>query len=495
MLKYSCIDVCLLLFICFAGKNDSVNVTVSSMRSIQSVLLRDLLMEYNSLVRPVVDPATVLEVMHGMSINQIVQMDEINQQVTVAVHLRQSWNDEFLRWNPEDYGGITHTRIPRDLIWLPDINLYNSVDKDFGRTADSNVIVRHDGTVKWYAQALFTSSCTFDILYVPYDVQQCYMTFASWTYNTSLLFLKNGSTGAWLDSYYQNNQWELLDAPVQRAVHTLECCHFSVAELTYTLILRRQPFFHFIFIIIPFILMSGVSLLVFLLPAESGEKLALCITNLLTLIIFFDSIGASLPATSDAKFPLIGLYFFSSICMVVLSCVAAVTVLKMHHMKNEDKPVPRWLRRVVFGRFGLHCLVWHLVPRAKAKHNLCTTKVSACTPSDIAISTSRTTNHNIESFIFENGAFGGQETESLQDYAEDDDRFTLVAMQRDLAEILWRMRKQESERKAQVKLEDNCDANELDWKYVAVALDRFFFILFGMYFCANTASAFLNIYN
>lgn len=30
-----------------------------------------------------------------------------------------------LRWNPDDYLGITTIRIPSDRIWLPDIVLYD----------------------------------------------------------------------------------------------------------------------------------------------------------------------------------------------------------------------------------------------------------------------------------------------------------------------------------------------------------------------------------
>lgn len=45
--------------------------------------------------------------------------------MTTNVWLDQEWNDELLRWNPEDFGGIEEIRIPCDKIWLPDIVLYN----------------------------------------------------------------------------------------------------------------------------------------------------------------------------------------------------------------------------------------------------------------------------------------------------------------------------------------------------------------------------------
>lgn len=36
----------------------------------------------------------------------------------------QEWIDYKLRWNPDKYGGITSIRVPSEIIWLPDIVLY-----------------------------------------------------------------------------------------------------------------------------------------------------------------------------------------------------------------------------------------------------------------------------------------------------------------------------------------------------------------------------------
>ena len=45
--------------------------------------------------------------------------------MTTNVWLDQEWRDELLTWNPADFGELTRIRIPCDLIWLPDIVLYN----------------------------------------------------------------------------------------------------------------------------------------------------------------------------------------------------------------------------------------------------------------------------------------------------------------------------------------------------------------------------------
>lgn len=39
--------------------------------------------------------------------------------------LFQAWNDQVLRWDPDQFGGVTHIRLPASEIWTPDIVLYN----------------------------------------------------------------------------------------------------------------------------------------------------------------------------------------------------------------------------------------------------------------------------------------------------------------------------------------------------------------------------------
>ena len=39
--------------------------------------------------------------------------------------VEQEWNDYKLKWDPEEYGGVSKLHVPADEIWLPDIVLYN----------------------------------------------------------------------------------------------------------------------------------------------------------------------------------------------------------------------------------------------------------------------------------------------------------------------------------------------------------------------------------
>ena len=64
-------------------------------------------------------------------IAQLVKIDEVNQIMETKLWLKQDWIDYNLRWKPDNFGGIDSIRVPSDMIWKPDIVLYNTAVGDF----------------------------------------------------------------------------------------------------------------------------------------------------------------------------------------------------------------------------------------------------------------------------------------------------------------------------------------------------------------------------
>lgn len=40
------------------------------------------------------------------------------------LNLRQQWNNEFISWDPAQFCGITQISVPKDLLWKPDLFIY-----------------------------------------------------------------------------------------------------------------------------------------------------------------------------------------------------------------------------------------------------------------------------------------------------------------------------------------------------------------------------------
>uniref|UniRef100_A0AC35FQN9 Neurotransmitter-gated ion-channel ligand-binding domain-containing protein n=1 Tax=Panagrolaimus sp. PS1159 TaxID=55785 RepID=A0AC35FQN9_9BILA len=94
-------------------------------------LFEDLLADYNKLVRPVDNNSQTVVVKFKLKLSQLLDVHEKNQIMTTNVWLQHSWTDSKLRWNPEDYGGVDVLYVPSDMIWLPDIVLYNNADGNY----------------------------------------------------------------------------------------------------------------------------------------------------------------------------------------------------------------------------------------------------------------------------------------------------------------------------------------------------------------------------
>ncbi|XP_038660163.1 neuronal acetylcholine receptor subunit alpha-7 isoform X2 [Scyliorhinus canicula] len=254
----------------------------------QRKLYRDLMKNYNRLERPVLNESQPLVVDLGVTFIQIIDVDEKNQVLITNVWLQMYWTDCYLRWNVTEYGGVRNLRFPSDLVWVPDILLYNSADERFDATFHTNVLVNSSGFSK----------------YIPPGV------------------------------------------PGKRNELHYECCEEPYPDVTYTVLMRRRTLYYGLNLLIPCVLISGLALLVFLLPADSGEKISLGITVLLSLTVFMLLVAEIMPATSDSV-PLIARYFASTMFIVGLSVVVTVLVLQFHHHDPHAGKMPKWVRVVL----------------------------------------------------------------------------------------------------------------------------------------------------
>ena len=82
------------------------------------------------------------------------------------------------------------------------------------------------------------------------------------------------------------------------------CCSEPYADLKFNITIRRKTLFYTINLILPCIAICSVTVMVFYLPAESGEKITLGIPILNSLNIFLLLVSDINPPTSLAT-PLI----------------------------------------------------------------------------------------------------------------------------------------------------------------------------------------------
>ncbi|KAK7864224.1 hypothetical protein R5R35_002063 [Gryllus longicercus] len=309
-------------------------------------LLNALLGPYNTLERPVANESEPLEVKFGLTLQQIIDVDEKNQILTTNAWLNLEWVDYNLRWNETEYGGVKDLRITPNKIWRPDILMYNSADEGFDGTYHTNVVVRHNGSCLYVPPGIFKSTCKIDITWFPFDDQHCDMKFGSWTYDGNQLDLVlNSEGGGDLTNFITNGEWYLLGMPGKKNTIVYQCCPEPYVDVTFTIQIRRRTLYYFFNLIVPCVLISSMALLGFTLPPDSGEKLTLGVTILLSLTVFLNLVAETLPQVSDA-IPLLGTYFNCIMFMVASSVVLTVVVLNYHHRTADIHEMPQWIKSV-----------------------------------------------------------------------------------------------------------------------------------------------------
>ncbi|XP_057331701.1 acetylcholine receptor subunit alpha-like 1 [Microplitis mediator] len=318
-------------------------------------LYEDLLSNYNRLIRPVGNNSDRLTVKMGLRLSQLIDVNLKNQIMTTNVWVEQEWNDYKLKWNPEEYGGVETIHVPSEHIWLPDIVLYNNADGNYEVTIMTKAILHYTGKVKWKPPAIYKSFCEINVEYFPFDEQTCFMKFGSWTYDGYTVDLRHLSqtedsneidVGIDLADYYISVEWDILKVLAKRNEKFYSCCEEPYPDIIFYITLRRKTLFYTVNLIIPCVGISFLSVLVFYLPSDSGEKVSLSISILLSLTVFFLLLAEIIPPTSITV-PLLGKYLLFTMVLVTLSVVVTIAVLNVNFRSPVTHRMAKWVR-VVF---------------------------------------------------------------------------------------------------------------------------------------------------
>ncbi|CAB3407732.1 unnamed protein product [Caenorhabditis bovis] len=327
----------------------------------ETKLFTDLLKGYNPLERPVRNASSPVIVKIKLFLQQILDVDEKNQIVSINAWLSYTWFDYKLQWIPQKYAGIQDIRFPgsADHIWKPDVLLYNSAAEDFDSTFKSNLLVYHTGTVVWIPPGVLKFVCPLDVTWFPFDDQVCEMKFGSWTFHGNAIDLQidddtNGTHSMDLSTYLVNGEWQIISTNAVRHISYYKCCPEPYPTVNYYLHIRRRTLYYGFNLIIPSLLISLMAILGFMFPPDAGEKITLEVTILLAIVFFLSMVSEMTPPTSEAV-PLIGVFF--SCCMLVVSAsvVFTIVVLNLHFRSAETHEMNPMVRRIL-----LELLPWLL---------------------------------------------------------------------------------------------------------------------------------------
>ncbi|EGT54975.1 hypothetical protein CAEBREN_31814 [Caenorhabditis brenneri] len=375
------ITILLLSVITVTISSHSLNATLKTFdpRLLNSTADRDIAMQnvplirltrhllsperYDVRVRPILDHKKSLKVHISISLYQIIEVDEPSQNIKLNVWMIQKWKDEYLDWNPNEFGMINSTIIPFHHLWIPDTYLYNSVKMSRDETerymniqVTSNYWKGEKGSeLSFLYPAIYTITCRLNIRFFPYDRQNCTLTISSWTNSKSALDYYADPQVS-MQSFIPNEEWQVKSFEIHR--HEVSCCFFSnrtnqIHQFQYkyaccaepwvilqaSLVIQRKPLYYLVNLIIPTSIITLVAITGFFTPASTDddrtEKINLGITTLLAMSILMLMVSDQMPTTSEFV-PLIAWFYLSIIIIISIGTFLTSVVLSVQGRRHME---------------------------------------------------------------------------------------------------------------------------------------------------------------
>ena len=223
---------------------------------------------------------------------------------------------------------------------MPIVSISNSLTTIYPLefSADTELPIASNGLLVWTIIENPLTSCPIDTRFYPFDVQQCEieLTFYSMTTDDLRIDIRI-EDGFILQDLESGGKWELIDARHFMKEHVGGDERKIFNKVHYQFLFRRRPMFYIINIILPVIFLSMTTTVVFLLPAEAGEKMGVSITVLLAYSVYLSIISDDLPQKSTSVCYL-QVYLTSLLGITALGVMFSVLVLKVHH-RQPDVPI------------------------------------------------------------------------------------------------------------------------------------------------------------
>ncbi|XP_007934215.1 5-hydroxytryptamine receptor 3C-like [Orycteropus afer afer] len=300
--------------------------------------------------RPVVNYSIPTHVNISFTLSAILEVDAQLQLMTSFLWLNVIWYNPFIRWNPEECGGIRKLSMTTENLWLPDIFIKEFMNVDQTSTG-LMTYVNSEGRIKYDKPMQVVSICNLDIFYFPFDQQNCTLTFGSFIYTVEDMVLGMEKevqeiSNTSLNLIQSNGEWVLLNIHQRAKKMTVDTKQYD--QIIFYVAIRRRSRLYVINLLAPSGFLVAIDTLSFYLPAESGNRVPFKMTLLLGYNVFLLMMNDLLPATGT---PLISVYFALCLSLMVVSLLETIFITYLLHLTTtEPPPMPQWLHSLL-----LHC--------------------------------------------------------------------------------------------------------------------------------------------
>lgn len=303
-------------------------------------LYKDLVNDYNKIIRPLHDNKKSTMVNMSFSLISIKDFDEVTGKFSVIGLLHVTWHDNRMIWNQTEYGNINSMIFGQNDVWKPNLFLGNAFD-DMSAIGEDFITVRYynNGTAIWTPLDMIITSCSVDVTHFPFDQQTCAIHFISVGTLPEEIVMNSEIDHAIITRYIEHEIWQLNETTAFAYIVGDAGSLFSVI-----ITVNRNPLFYLVNLIFPIILLTFLNSFVFLLPATSGERISFSITVLLAIAVFMTMISSHLPKTSRTM-SRVCYFLISNLIFSCIICLFTIIQLRLFHTCDTCS-IPTFLRRL-----------------------------------------------------------------------------------------------------------------------------------------------------
>ncbi|XP_035764120.1 5-hydroxytryptamine receptor 3A-like [Neolamprologus brichardi] len=217
-----------------------------------------------------------------------------------------------------------------------------------------------DGTVSDSQPIKAVTSCRLDIYLFPFDIQNCTLTFNSFTLKSNALQLYLAGTLERMFEYSKSmtatmGEWELIGITAKKYTLPSTASGFY-DEIRFHISLRRQAMLYVVNLLLPSCFLITVDLFSFILPPKEVDRSLFKMTLILGYTVFLLIMNDLLPVTGN-DIPLINVFLSMCLTMMVGSLLETIVVTSFLHGSSNYSRAPRWIRVLFLKILGrLVCL-------------------------------------------------------------------------------------------------------------------------------------------
>ncbi|XP_045584801.2 neuronal acetylcholine receptor subunit alpha-4 [Procambarus clarkii] len=325
----------------------------------ETELRRHLLVNYDRTALP----ASTTVVKFRITLKHFDMIEE-EQALMVDSWIVNEWVDPRLSWTPDEYRGISKLAFPYNMLWKPDLDVYNSAKVgDPPSFSNTLLIVFPNGRVLFVPPMRLHFTCVMDLTFWPHDTHNCTLIIGSWVHDGFAIDPQIMDDKPEIDVPVRQTEsgrnltrgsWELVEANMTRDVQRYLCCPEPYVTIKVSILVARNAPAYAWTVKLPAVGLSILTFVLFLLPPCAGEKIifgGLC----LILDVLFLAYTSNVVTHAPSHTPLIIEMVSEQLLLVVGSVIVAAVSTRLARDPHTSG-IPGWIKRPLLVISSCLCL-------------------------------------------------------------------------------------------------------------------------------------------